>query len=245
VYAARAKPGMDESGGLATYTGADPFSETRVTPELYGPLKVVAEQEAERQFPGRTTVLRPTLIVGPGDTTDRFTYWPARVDRGGEVLAPGTGHDAVQFVDARDFAEWTIRLCEQRDTGTYNVAGPRSRLSMAEFVHACRAVVDATRDVSFTWVPADFLSTHQVRPWSDMPVWVPVGPDNAGSGQLGNERAVAKGLTFRPIADTVRDTLAWHHARPIEQRTTLRAGLAAEREREVLAAWRVRGRGGT
>jgi 2'-hydroxyisoflavone reductase len=240
VYEARNRPGMDETAPLARYAGADPFAEARVTPELYGPLKVVAEQEAERQFPGRAAVVRPTLIVGPGDPTDRFTYWPARLDRGGEVLAPGAGADPVQFVDARDFAEWTIRLCEQGDVGTYNVAGPRSPLTTAEFLHGCRAAVDGTTPVAFTWVPTEFLEAQQVRPWSDLPVWIPVGPENAGSGQLSSERAVAKGLTFRALADTLRDTLAWHRARPADQRATMRAGLTAAREREVLAAWKAR-----
>src|SRR6202171_4402452 len=139
VYSDNSKPGMDESGPLAEYKGADAMKETQQTLlaskyGLYGPLKVLSEQEAEKWFPGKALIIRPGLIVGPGDETDRFTYWPVRLDRGGEVLAPGAPTDPVQFIDARDLAEWTIRMVEQGATGIFNATGPRSKLTIREML---------------------------------------------------------------------------------------------------------------
>jgi 2'-hydroxyisoflavone reductase len=239
TYAASDTPGADETAPLAPYTGADdPMTIRQATGALYGPLKVLSELEAEKWFPGRTTVIRPGLIVGPRDETDRFSYWPIRIERGGNVLAPGQPTDPVQFIDARDLAEWTIRMVEDRQFGVYNATGPRAPLSMAEMLGGIRAVLPASLDVRLTWVPAEFLARHEVRPWGHMPVWVPPVQGSAGFAARSIEAAVATGLTFRPLAETVRDTLAWHHTRPAERRAALNAGLAADREAEVLAAWR-------
>src|SRR5438477_3232447 len=139
VYSDVSKPGMDESGPLAEYKGADAMKETRETLlaskyALYGPLKVQSEKEAEKWFPGKALIIRPGLIVGPGDETDRFTYWPARLDRGGEVLAPGDPKDPVQFIDARDLAEWTIRMVENGETGIYNATGPAKALGVGKML---------------------------------------------------------------------------------------------------------------
>lgn len=232
VYADNSKPGMDESTALSTVS--DPATE-KVTGETYGGLKALAEQEAERAFPQKTTIIRPGLIVGPGDLTDRFSYWPVRISRGGEVLAPGTPNDPVQIIDARDLAEWTIRMVEQNATGVYNATGPQAPLSMAEMLYGVRAVTSA--DVRFTWVDADFLEKEKVEPWSDMPVWIPPRGDYAGFGSRNNRRALAKGLTFRPLADTTQATLDWYHSRPAAEQAKLRSGLAPEREQAVLAAW--------
>jgi 2'-hydroxyisoflavone reductase len=245
VYAENHRPGADETDAVARYEGADAMAETldtlRGNMGLYGPLKALSEQEAEKWFPGRTTIIRPGLIVGPGDQTDRFNYWPLRIVRGGEVLAPGQPEDPVQIIDGRDLGEWVIRMAEQRTAGVFNATGPRSRLSIAEMLHGIRAITSAP--VSFTWVPAEFLETQGVRPWGHMPVWVPpVGP-MAGFAQRNIEKAVAHGLTFRPLADTARDTLAWFATLPEERRNgPLRAGLPASREQEVLAAWHARPR---
>lgn len=241
TYAHYRSPGMDEDYQLAAYTGTeDPLTIKQSTGGLYGPLKVLSEKEAEKWFPGKVTVIRPGLIVGPGDETDRFTYWPVRVERGGDILAPGSPNDPVQIIDARDLAEWTIRMAEQRATGIYNATGPRSPMSMAEMLYGMRAVMPGSHEISFTWADADFLTEQKVRGWSDMPTWMAMRADNQGWGRVSIARALAKGLTFRPLAETTRDTLAWFHALPAERQATLRVGLKPEREKEVLVAWRAR-----
>jgi 2'-hydroxyisoflavone reductase len=243
VYADNSRPGADETAALAEYTGSDPMAETMETLRanvggLYGPLKALSEREAERWFPGRTTVIRPGLIVGPGDPSDRFTYWPVRVARGGEVLAPGTPHDPVQVIDARDLAEWTVRMAEQNATGIYNATGPASPLGIGEMLAAMQPL--ARTPVHFTFADADFLEAQQVRPWADMPVWLPPRGETAGFASVSIRRARERGLTFRPIADTARDTLAWWETLPAERQARLQAGLSPEREAEVLRAWKER-----
>jgi 2'-hydroxyisoflavone reductase len=239
VFAQNATPN-DEQAATAQYTGKDIYAETRDTlmadMNLYGPMKAACEREAETWFPGITTVIRPGLIVGPGDETDRFSYWPVRLSRGGDVLAPSLGNDPLQLIDARDLAEWTIRMVEQRQFGTYNATGPDYELSIAAMLHGIRAVT--TAGARLHWVPADFLAKHQVSPWGDMPVWVPDDAENAGFGRTIVNKAVAAGLTFRPLATTAADTLAWYNAQPTERREKLRAGISAEREQQVLAAWK-------
>src|SRR3982751_5334321 len=175
VYASN-EQAEDESAPVAPYTGADAMAETQETfgrnlPALHGPLKAVSEQEARRQFGERTTVIRPGLIAGPGDETDRFTYWPVRMARGGEVLAPGDGSDPVQFIDARDLAEWTIRVAESRTSGTFNATGPAQPMTMREMLAGIAAAVRS--DARLVWVPAEFLEAQKVSPWSEVPVWVP------------------------------------------------------------------------
>jgi 2'-hydroxyisoflavone reductase len=241
VYGDTSQPGMDETTQLARYQGADPMAETMQTLQqnvgaLYGPLKALSEQEAERWFPGRTTVIRPGLIVGPGDPTDRYTYWPVRMARGGEVLAPGTPADPVQIIDARDLSEWTIRMAERRVAGIFNATGPASEMGIGEMLDGMRPL--ASGPVEPTFVPADFLAEQNVRPWADMPTWVPPVGSSAGFARVSIQRALREGLTFRPSPQTARDTLEWHRTRPAEQQAQLRAGLSAEREAEVLRAWR-------
>jgi 2'-hydroxyisoflavone reductase len=204
---------------------------------LYGPLKALSEQEAEKWFPKQTLIIRPGLIVGPRDETDRFTYWPVRIDRGGEVLAPGDPADPVQFIDGRDLAEWVIRMVEKRETGIYNATGPDKRLGVGAMLEGIKAANKS--NANFTWVNTDFLEVQKVAPWSDMPVWVPPRGEEAGMGRINVKRALAKGLTFRPLAETARDTLAWFKSQPAE-RQKLKAGLSTEREAEVLAAWHKR-----
>jgi len=236
VYADGGAAAADESATLARYTGKDAYKETleslKADMRLYGPLKAQSEKEAAKQFPGKTTIIRPGLIVGPGDQTDRFTYWPVRIARGGDVLAPGDGDDPVQFIDARDLAEWTIRMAERRAFGTFNATGPDFRLSMEAMLHGIRA--SGTAAARFVWAPADFLETNKVAPWSDMPVWIPRKDDPAFATRS-IARAQAAGLTFRPLATTAADTLAWFHTLPAERRNKLGAGLGGDREAELLA----------
>ena len=242
VYAANDKP-ADETAAVARYQGQDPMAETMQTfgakvGALYGPLKAVSEQEAERQFPGRTTIVRPGLIVGPGDETDRFTYWPVRLARGGEVLAPGDGTDPVQFVDARDLSEWIIRLAEQRTFGVFNATGPARPLDMGQMLKGISQAVQA--DARLTWVTTAFLDAHKVSAWSDLPVWVPGQGDSAGFHRRDITRALNAGLTFRPLATTAADTLGWFKSQPADRQAKLRAGLTADREAALLADWKAR-----
>lgn len=240
VYANVSKPGADESTPLAKYEGADAMKETSETLRksnygLYGPLKALSEAEAEKWFPGKALIVRPGLIVGPGDESDRFTYWPVRVERGGEVLAPGTPSDPVQFIDARDLAEWIIRMAEQSSVGIFNAVGPKEKRGMGWMLDGIKSA--SKSNAQFTWADADFLAAQKVQAWSDMPVWVPPRGDEAGFSMISTKKALAKGLTFRSLADTTQATLEWFHKQPPERQAKLHAGITAEREKEVLAAW--------
>jgi 2'-hydroxyisoflavone reductase len=235
VFADFSKPGMDETAPVGTIE--DPTVE-EITGETYGPLKALCEQEAQKAFGENAIVVRPGLIVGPMDPSDRFTYWPVRIDRGGEVLAPGNPTDPVQIVDARDLGTWYIHLLEQGHTGVFNATGPESPLSIAEMLYGIRAAT--TGPISFTWADAEFLSAHGVQPWAHMTAWVPPAEGYEGFGAVDCSRAIARGLTFRPLAETARDTIEWWNGLPEERRSKPRAGLAPEKETEVLAAWHAR-----
>jgi len=239
VYASDATPGQDETGALNAYKGADPMAETIKTLQadvggLYGALKAVSEAEAKRQFGAETTIIRPGLIVGPGDETDRFTYWPVRLARGGETLAPGDGSDPVQFIDARDLAEWTIRMAETRTFGVFNATGPAHTLATKTMLKTVGEAVHSNAHLN--WAPDAFLDAQKVNAWSDMPVWVPGHGDTAGFARRSIARALAAGLTYRPLSTTAADTLAWFQTQPAERQAKLRAGLTVEREAAVLAA---------
>jgi 2'-hydroxyisoflavone reductase len=241
VYADNLKP-ADETAPVASYPGKDAMAETmeslHANGELYGPLKALSEKEAEVQFPGMVTVIRPGLIVGPGDETDRFTYWPVRLARGGEYLAPGDGSDPVQIIDARDLAEWTIRMAEARTFGTFNATGPQHPLQMKEMLSGITAAIHA--DAKPVWVSTDFLEAQKVEAWSDMPVWVPARGETAGFAKRSIRKAIAAGLTFRPLNTTAADTLAWFKQQTPERQAKLKAGLTAEREQEVLSKWKAK-----
>ena len=228
--------GPDENTPLAKYEGADPFKETLEAMKAsgyktYGPLKALSEQETEKWFPGKSLIIRPGLIVGPRDETDRFTYWPVRIDRGGEVLAPGNPSDPVQFIDGRDLAEWTIRMAENRETGIYNATGPAKELGIGGMLDGIKTALNS--NASFAWADGEFLKQQKVEAWSDMPVWA---GDELGMARTNISRALAKGLTFRPLGDTARDTLAWFKTQKPERQAKMRAGLTPEREAEVLVA---------
>ena len=243
TYAENSTPDADETAATTPMpAGLDPYT---LVPEnrgkYYGALKSYAEKEVAKHYP-KHTIIRPGLIVGPLDQSDRFTYWPVRIDKGGEVLAPGAPTDVVQIIDARDLAEWTIRMAENGKTGTYNATGPRTPLTLAEFMYGIKAVT--TSDPQFTWVPADFLAAQKVRPWSNMPVWIPPGPETAGFSRRNIQRALDAGLTFRPLAVTAKDTIEWHKTRPAAEQQRLAegksAGITMEREKELLAMWKAK-----
>jgi len=232
VYESFAEPGMDEDAPLGTLENE---GVEEVTSETYGPLKVQCERAATEAMAGRATIIRPGLIVGPGDPTDRFTYWPVRVAAGGEVLAPGEPNGPLQVIDVRDLASWMVRCLEERALGTYNAISPAGALSMGNMMIACREASGS--EARFTWVEADFLEQQGVAAWSELPAWLPPRGDYAGFGQISVERATARGLSHRDLRVTIRDTLEWWESLPDERRSKMKAGLSREREREVLAAW--------
>ena len=238
VYADVSKVGIDETAPLLKYTGADAMKETNATMRannlaLYGPLKAVSEAEAEKWFPGKTMIIRPGYIVGPGDESDRFTYWPVRVERGGEVLAPGTSADPIQIIDARDLAEWTIRMVEQGTVGSFNAVGPKSKLEMGRMLDDMKKTTNS--NARFTWVDSEFLTSQKLV--DDIPIWTPPHGPEAGYSAVNINKAVKQGLTFRTISDTTRATLDWFRKQPADRQAKMRAGIKAEREAEVLAAW--------
>jgi 2'-hydroxyisoflavone reductase len=235
VHADNSKIGINEDDPVIVLD--DPTVE-EVTGATYGGLKALCEEETRKAFPAGAIIVRPGLIVGPGDRSDRWTYWPVRIARGGEVMAPGTPDDPTQHIDARDLAEFDIHLIEQRKVGTYSAIGPLSQLTMAELLYGIRAVV--SNEISFTWVDADFLAEHEVQPWSEMTSWVPPRGEMAGFSSFDNSRAIAAGLEFRPLAVTAKDTLDWWWTLPEERRASPRAGLDPEKEQRVLAAWHAR-----
>ncbi|HWM88636.1 MAG TPA: NAD-dependent epimerase/dehydratase family protein [Kofleriaceae bacterium] len=234
VYGEMRVAGADEDAPLAT--APDPTTED--VKQHYGALKALCEKAAETAMPGRVCTIRPGLIVGPRDQTGRFTYWPVRIERGGEVLAPGGGSDPVQYIDVRDLAAWIVQVMEERVVGVYNALGPAERLEISTLLEQIKQAIPKS-DARFTWVPAEFLEKEGVAPWQDMPVWIPPTGEYAGSGTTSNARAVAKGLRFRPIADTTTGTLEWLATLDPATRTkvTSGAGLAADKETKVLAKW--------
>ncbi len=243
AYADGSRPGITEDAALAPYTGKDAMAETQESlmadmENLFGPLKALSEAEALKQFGARTTIVRPTYIVGPRDQTDRFSYWPLRVAQGGEMLVPGERDDPIQIIDGRDLGEWMIRLAENGTYGAFNAAGPDYTLGMEAMLRGCQAVTGG--GVDFTHVPMSFLEEHKV--W--LPIWVPPR-DNpyAGYGQVSNARAIAAGLTFRPLATTVADLLAWFGSLPAERQAKLNAGITREKEAELLKLWHARAAG--
>lgn len=238
VYAQLRELGVDEGGPLGTLK--DPSVET-VTGDTYGPLKVLCEQAVEAACPGKALIIRPGLIVGPHDPTDRFSYWPVRIARGGEVLAPNAPDMHSQIIDVRDLAEWTIKMVEQRATGIYNATGPKQPLTLQQILEACQSVTASNARI--TWADEAWLEANNVEPWVGLPLWLPVSsdPDLAGFGDVSIVRAIGAGLRFRPLETTIRDTLVWANTRPTDH--TWRAGLTPERERELLIAWRNRAAG--
>jgi 2'-hydroxyisoflavone reductase len=245
VYPDNSVPDRDESDGLTPMPeGVDPYTLVREhAGQYYGALKTFSEGEVAKHYGKAFTIVRPGLIVGPLDRSDRFTYWPARIDRGGEVLAPGTPNDPSQFIDSRDLAEFMIRLAEKKVLGIYNAVGPEKPTTMAEVLYGIKAVT--TAGASFTWVPNEFLAANGVRGWRHMPIWLPPEGRTAGFLRRSNAKALAAGLTFRPLAMTAKDTLDWHKTRPeAEQKAMLEgavAGISPAKEAEVLAAWKAKG----
>ena len=201
----------------------------------YGQKKVRGEQIVMERFGAGGTVVRPGLIVGPGDLTDRFTYWPVRIERGGEILAPGKLDDPAQWIDVRDLTEWMVKLAENSTGGIFNAVGPRTVCGIGELLYGIKACY--SNDAHFTWVPQPFLTEQKLRSWGDLPVWSYTGATTVAFCTSVIEKAKKAGLTFRTLEDTVRAAMTWYHARPAAEQEKLRAGMTPDREREVLALW--------
>lgn len=232
VYGDLSKPGIDEDAPLATLK--DPAAE-EITGETYGGLKALCEKAVEGVYGKRCTIIRPSYIVGPGDTTDRFTYWPVRVSRGGEMLAPGKPGDPIQFIDARDLADFVRLTVEQGFDGRYNLCNQPRSTSMGGLLDTSKRL--SKSDTRFTWVSEKFIEDQKLLDSGEIPIWAPRNGSFAGGALVKCDRAVAKGLRFRSLDTTVADTLAWNAKRPAEQQQKLRAGLTAEREAELLKLW--------
>ncbi len=202
----------------------------------YGPAKVLAEREVEAGFGARTLIVRPPVIVGPGDRSDRFTYWPSRIDRGGDVLVQGDPDDPVQFIDVRDLAEFYVHLLERQTAGIFNSVGPAAPLSSAELVYGIRAIT--ATPVSCTWVDWDFLAERGQAPQQQLPFWQPPRGRYLNYGRMDSSRAIAAGLVFRPLAVIAKETLDWHRSREAGGEFPLRTGLDRDTEARLLAEWR-------
>lgn len=200
--------------------------------ERYGALKRYGEDAAAAAFPGAAALVRPGYIVGPGDPTDRFSYWPARFLRGGEILAPGAQDNDLQFIDVRDLGAWIVHLIENQIAGPFNAVGFDGSISMAEFLHTGKGTCN--HKCRFTWVDDDFLEQNKVSSWGEMGCWTP----QKVNGHTNIDRALKAGLTFRPIAETIRDTADW--IRNERGDKPWRAGMRAEREAKLLEQWRNR-----
>lgn len=234
VYAANDKQNQDETAAVGTL--ADPTSE-KLDNESYGPLKALCEQEVEKAFPGKSVMVRPGFIVGPLDTTDRFTYWPWRAAQGGEMLIPGDPETPIQFIDARDLADFCMLAIEKGLTGAYNATGPEPALKSGDFFKAC---IDASPNKpTVVNVPLSFLEAFSTENGPvDLTIWIPPSGETAGFHTRKVSKAVQAGLKFRPVADTIRDTMAWMKTRPEDVQKKLRAGMTMEREAEVIKAFR-------
>ena len=242
AYASVSVPGVDETFPRATLTSEQLDHayaiDTSGQPSygaLYGGLKALSEQAAEEVMPNRVLIIRPGLIVGPYDYTDRFTYWVVRVARGGEVLAPGRPERFVQFIDVRDLAEWIVSMAEQKAAGVYNANPAPEKLTMQSVLEECKVVSD--RDATFTWASEDFLLRENVAAWSEMPLWLPEeeAPHLKGFMFINCDKAIAAGLRFRPLSETIRDTLQWYQTACSNQE--LKAGIAGDKEQALLRKW--------
>jgi 2'-hydroxyisoflavone reductase len=231
VYADTTLPGVDESAPPAALPDNAP---DQIIPETYGPYKWLCEKEVWTVFSERALILRPGLIIGPHDPSGRFTYWPLRIARGGRVLAPGRPQRKIQWIDVRDLADWTIRLLEIGAAGVYNAVGPESPIPMQTVLEACQLA--AGSEATFTWVTDEFLLANEVGAWMEMPLWLPESdPDSLGFFAFSNRKAIASGLTFRPLVETIRDTIEWASLLPPDPNP--KTGLPPQREAELLAKW--------
>ena len=228
VYADFSKIGVEENDPVGIMNDRD-IDEN--SPETYGPRKALCEQAVQEALgEERALIVRPGLIVGPHDPTDRFTYWPVRVARGGKVLAPDRPDAPIQIIDVRDLSKFIIKLVEEEISGVFNATGPDYKLSLGKMLETCKQV--SKSGATFRWAPVEFLNQNNVAPWSDLPAWLPDSGESAGFAQVNVSKAIHAGLKFRPLEDTVHDTLEWASTLPADHEWL--AGLNQEREDELL-----------
>ena len=232
VYADFSQPGLHEGSELASMA-EEPDSEE--VGKYYGALKVRCEEQAEKAMPGRVTVIRCGLIIGPGDSTDRFTYWPERVAGDAEMLAPGAGKEYMQTIDVRDLADWVVHCVNNKLVGPFNSTNPAGLYTMKDVINLCRDNLNP--DAQITWVPWEFLEEQEVGPMADLPLWVPPGTPFSGIWEANADLAASKGLKARPLAESIVDTHEWFQTLPAERQNPMKAGMTLERQAEVLAAW--------
>lgn len=222
---------LDEANAIDTSGDASAINYGK----MYGGLKALCEQTLEEILPTRVLIIRPGLIVGPDDYTDRFTYWVVRVARGGEVLAPDRPEREIQFIDVRDLAQWTVKMFAAKAAGVYNASGLPGKLTMGNILDECKTV--SSSDASFTWASEQFLLQEEVAAWSEMPLWLPqeAAPHLRGFMYINSEKAVAAGLRFRSLNNTVNDTLNWWRINKSDQQ--LKAGINPDKEQTLLDKW--------
>lgn len=233
VYPDERTTGLDESAPLDERID-DPAGE-EVTDTTYGPLKVLCERGVEAVFGDRALHVRPHYVVGPHDPTDRFTYWPYRVARGGRMLAPAPPEYAIQFIDARDLADFTLHLLDEGATGPFNAVGPPGGHPLGTILDVSKA--ESGTDTEITWADPDWLQARGVRIESDLPLWLP-GEAHTGVHAFNPAKATTAGLTYRPLPTTITDTLTW--TTTLDPHRPLSAGLTPEREQDLLQAWSTR-----
>ncbi|MBK9924068.1 MAG: SDR family oxidoreductase [Anaerolineales bacterium] len=221
------KIGIDESDPVGKL---EDETVEEITGETYGPLKALCEKLVFDMYGDRGLVVRPGLVVGPNDISDRFTYWPVRIAKGRDVLAPEKPDVPVQIIDVRDLSDFVIKLIETEATGIYNATGPEYELTLGAMLETCKQISGS--DANFKWASVEFLKQNNVAEWSDMPVWIPNNEESQGFSRMNVSKGIKAGLKFRPLEDTVRDTLAWANTRPADHEW--RAGLRSEREQELL-----------
>ena len=208
-----------------------------VTGETYGALKALCEKRVLTEVGAdRSTILRPTYICGPGDRTDRYTYWPVRTMRGGDMLWPGTPEDDIQIIDVRDFANFAVDCAEKRIGGTFNTVTPMASFKMGDLLEDCLAVTAA--DTNPVWVGYDFIGANEIGAGGGLPIWEDPDGEYASLSLVDGTRAVEAGLHNRPTRETARDTVTWWKSLPAERSANMRAGLSAEKEAELLAKWK-------
>ena len=245
AYSDFSQPNFDETTSLAKLTPEQEkkFAEidfkseltAYILGEMYGALKVMCEAEAERAMPNQTLIIRPGLIVGEHDWTDRFSYWVMRAAEGGEVLAPANPNRFIQFIDAKDLADWTIKMVEEKQVGIFNATSKPLELTFGDFLSEIKSLTESNAE--FTWVSEDFLTQEKVAPWSEMPLYLPESDeDSKGFLSANVGKALAKGLKFRPLSETIQSTFNWRKTIKNE----LKAGISVEKEKELLEKWHQR-----
>jgi 2'-hydroxyisoflavone reductase len=232
VYKDFKEVGIDETYGVGMLV--DETTE-QITGETYGPLKALCEKAAQGSFGSETTIIRPGLIIGPMDRSDRFTYWPVRVRKGGDIVAPVSGKEKTQMIDVRDLAAFIVSCMERSSSGVFNATSPPGHWTMGSILTESGTFCPVDHRVH--WLPWEHLQKMEVQPWMEMTAWTPMEGDYLGFADVKCDRALAAGLTFRSLHDTIEATLAWWDSLPASRKEKMRAGLSAEKESRVLAAY--------